>query len=184
MLSDWFWNAINKYIRYVLSIIKAYMAVWLSLTGRPFPSNDHERYCFVSDLEMTVCIPQPAVLLYVTPVQYIKNRKNILMCCIMWHLVWWYCGKEIYMLQLIAECMFCNFITKALFYAKYFDIFVTKVVFCLDYLYNCAAKPVISVTFLLRRKKNALNISIQRIISQEQMCSDFYQLCGLLFICQ
>lgn len=25
--------------------------------------------------------------------------------------------------QLIAECMFCNFNTKALFYAKYFDIF-------------------------------------------------------------
>ena len=40
-------------------------------------------------------------------------------------MVLWQKKKETDVLQLIAECMFCNFITKALFYAKYFDIFVT-----------------------------------------------------------
>ena len=81
-----------------------------------------------------------------------------------------------YMLQLIAECMFCNFITKALFYAKYFDIFVTTVCFLLNYWYDCAAKPVKSVTFLSRRRrrrnKSPRTFQFKRIISQ--MCSHFY----------
>lgn len=77
----------------------------------------------VSNGCMTVCVtgrPSPthdAILYFtwkcLTPVQYIKNRAtDVFIVCSLWH-------KK----QLIAECMFCNFNTKALFYAKYFDIF-------------------------------------------------------------
>lgn len=45
-----------------------YGCMTVSLTGRPFPTNDHKRCYIVFYLEMTVS------LLYLTPVQYIKNR--------------------------------------------------------------------------------------------------------------
>lgn len=70
---------------------------------------------------MTVCVTgrpfqtDVAVLYFtwkcLTPVQYIKNRATVHFMFIL--------AK----MQLIAECMFCNFNTKALFYVKYFDIF-------------------------------------------------------------
>ncbi len=72
------------------------------------------------------------------------------------------------LLQLIAECMFCNFITKALFYAKYFDIFVTWMGFLLNSLYNCAAKPI-NQSSTKKMKKCPQTFQLKRIISQKQM---------------
>lgn len=81
------------------------------------------------------------------------------------------------MLQLIAECMFCNFITKALFYAKYFDIFVTTVVFCWITRITVLLSLLNLSHFYQEEEEegeNAPNISFhyKRIISQ--MCSHFY----------
>lgn len=93
----------------------------VTLTGRPFPTNDHKSY-FIFYLHLSAGCTSP-------PVQYIKNRAAKTFKCVV-SCGTWFDGivakkKETDVLQLIAECMFCNFITKALFYAKYFDIFVT-----------------------------------------------------------
>ncbi len=74
-----------------------------------------------------VTVPHPQCNISRTEQQ---KHVNVLYNVALGLMVLWQKKKKENMLQLIAECMFCNFITKALFYAKYFDIFVTTVVFC------------------------------------------------------
>lgn len=130
---------VHKYMRGFIVTLKVYMAVWLSLTWRPCPTKDHNRRFYIFSLEI---LPE------ITPVQYMKNGRAasfhpVVSVAHVLIVLW----KRANIFQLIAECVFCNFMTKALSYAERFAIFVTKLVFC---GICCAAEPVVFTRISIR----------------------------------
>lgn len=133
------------------------MAVWLSLTGRPL--SPYKMLFYIFHVEWWPASSQFTVFLYLTfsVPQYDRKRATKTWWCVVkcgtW-CVWQYCGKK--RMRAAPNCWVCFVIwTLKHFYAKYFDIFVTAVVF----RWNVAK------SWCLSHFWSALSISIKRIVS-------------------